>query len=211
MSQDAPGTLVVRVTMNRRLRRAALTDDVVLLAWCAVVIVPAALLLLSRPGPGLLATAVILIAWCCWVISSTVPEARKKVRVLSMGFPTLQLDDLGVRVRDVPMDIDGASLAWTDCAAVVVSATPRGPEWPVQPARYVQFVPVSEDRVGTQRGSGKRRDVRTAMLGLSRAAARLAWLELPGSDPDTDDVIAWLRTHRPDLRLVGAAHSVNDE
>ena len=32
-------------------------------------------------------------------------------------------------------------------AAVVVSAPPKGREWAVQPTRYVQFLPVSDDRV----------------------------------------------------------------
>ncbi len=207
MSDD--GTLVVRVTMNPRLRRAAFAATVVHLAWCAVVIVPSALLLVTGPEPALALISVIVIAWGSWVIWSIVPPARKKYRVLSMGVPTLQLDDLGVRVRDVPMHLDGASLAWTDCAAVVVSKAPKGPEWPVQPARYVQFVPVSEDRVETH-GAG-RGDVRMKLLGVTETAAALTWLELPGVRPDADEVVAWIKARRPQTKLVGAGHSVTDE
>lgn len=203
------GTLVVRVTMNPRLRRVAFASTAIQLLWCAVVIVPAVLVLFTRPEPAFAVISVIVIVWCGWVIWSIVPSARKKYRALSMGMVTLQLDDLGVRVRDVPMHLDGAALAWTDCAAAVVSKAPKGPEWPVQPVRYVQFVPLSEDRVETK--ALKRGDARTKLLGLSEIAAALTWLELPGSDPTADDVIAWITAHQPTKRIVGAGHSVTDE
>jgi hypothetical protein len=206
---DEDGTLVVRVTMNPRLRRVAFASTAVYVLWCAVVIVPALLLLFARPEPAVAFISVILIAWCSWVIWSIVPSARKKYRVLSMGIATLQLDDLGVQVRDVPMQLDAAALAWTDCAAVVVSKAPKGPEWPVQPGRYVQFVALSEDRVESK--SIGRGDVRTKLLGLTPTAASLTWLELPGLRPDADDVIAWITAHQPSKRVVGAGHSVTDE
>lgn len=209
VTQD--GTLVVRVTMNPRLRRVAFASTALHLLWCAVVIVPACLVLLTRPEPAFALISVIVIVWCSWVIWSIVPSARKKYRVLSMGMVTLQLDDLGVRVRDVPLDIDGTGLAWTDCAAVVVSKAPKGPEWPVQPDRYVQFVPLSDDRAAIAPRRHPTRDVRVKLLGLSEIAAALTWLELPGSDPTADDVIAWITAHQPDKRIVGAGHSVTDE
>jgi hypothetical protein len=209
MTED--GTLVVRVTMNPRLRRVAFASTAIHLLWCAVVIVPAVLVLFTRPEPTFAVISVIVIAWCGWVIWSIVPSARKKYRALSIGVVTLQLDDLGVRVRDVPLDIDGTGLAWADCAAVVVSKAPKGPEWPVQPVRYVQFVPVSEDRAAIALRRHRTRDVRVKLLGLTEIAAALTWLELPGSDPTADDVIAWITAHQPDKRIVGAGHSVTEE
>lgn len=209
MSEE-DGTLVVRVTMNPRLRRVAFASTALQLLWCAVVIVPAFLLLFTGPEPAFAIISVIAIAWCGWVIRSIVPSARKKYRALSMGMVTLRLDDLGVQVRDVPMQVDPAGLTWTDCAAVVVSKAPRGPEWPVQPARYVQFVPVSEDRAMPPRRH-RARDVRVRLLGLTDTAATLTWLELPGSDPTADDVIAWIAARQPRKRIVGAGHSVTDE
>ncbi|MEO5662159.1 MAG: hypothetical protein ABIR39_02655 [Nocardioides sp.] len=208
MSQE-DGTLVVRVTMNPKLRRVAFASTALQLLWCAVVIVPAFLLLFTRPDPALVVISLILIVWCAWVIRSIVPSARKKYRALSMGMVTLRLDDLGVQVRDVPMQVDPAGLTWTDCAAVVVSKAPKGPEWPVQPDRYVQFVPVSEDRVELK--GIRRNDVRTKLLGLSPTASSLTWLELPGSQPDADDVVAWITSRQPTKRVVGAGHSVTDE
>lgn len=137
MTVDAPATLVVRVTLNPRLRRAGFGTIVLHLVWCVALIVWAVLLVLSDPGStALLAIAAILVGWSGWGLRRIVPHARTRHRKLSMGLPTLQLDELGVRVRDVMMHLDGASLAWADCAAVVVSAAPKRTEWPVQPVRY---------------------------------------------------------------------------
>lgn len=205
------GTLVVRVTMNPRLRRVAFASTALHLLWCAAVVVPAFLVLLTRPEPALALMSVIAITWCGWVVWRIVPPARKRYRVLSAGIATLQLDDLGVRVRDVPLDIDGTALAWADCAAVVVSRVPKGPEWPVQPVRYVQFVPVSDDRASFVARRRRATDVRMRLLGLTETAASLTWLELPGSRPDADDVLAWIAARRPRTRIVGAGHSVTDE
>ena len=207
MSDD--GTLVVRVTMNPRLRRVAFTSPLIHLLWSALVIVPALLLLVTGPAREVAVICVIAIVWCVWASWRILPHVRSMHRALSMGVPTLQLDELGVRVRDVPMHLDGATLAWADCAAVVVSKAPKGPEWPVQPVRYVQFVAVSEDRVGATRT--RRADVRVKLLGLSATEASLTWLELPGVLPDADDVLAWVSAHQPTKRVVGAGHSVTDE
>ncbi|HXH78165.1 hypothetical protein [Nocardioides sp.] len=211
MTVDAPATLVVRVTMNNRLRRAAFGSIALHLVWCVALIVWAVLLVLSDPGsPALLVIGAILVGWSGWGLWRLVPHARTRHQMLSLGLPTLQLDEVGVRVRDVTMNLDGASLPWADCAAVVVSAAPRRTEWPVQPVRYVQFLPVAEDRVETHREVW-RSDVRAEILEVPAAEGLLTWLELPGSSPDAHDVAAWLRAHQPQLRLVGAGHSVSDE
>lgn len=204
------GTLVVRVTMNPKLRRVAFAGTLLHLLWCAALIVFAFMLVGSGSGElALFAIAAILVALSCWNLWRTIPVIRRKYRSLSMGMVTLRLDDLGVQVRDVPMQVDPAGLTWTDCAAVVVSRAPKGPEWPVQPDRYVQFVPVSEDRVELK--GIRRNDVRTKLLGLSPTASSLTWLELPGSQPDADDVVAWITSRQPTKRVVGDGHSVTDE
>ena len=210
-SVDAPGTLAVRVTMNPRLWRAAFGTTALLLAWSVLVIGWAVVLVVSAPDSvPMLAVAALLVGWSGWGLWRTVPHARRRHRVLSMGVPTLQLDDLGVRVRDVPLQLDPAALGWADCAAVVVSAAPKRTEWPVQPVRYVQFVPMSPDRIQTSAGR-RTGDVRAAVLGVSDTQALVTWLELPGSEPGAQAVVEWLRTHQPGLKVVGAGHSVSDE
>lgn len=206
------GAFVVRLTMNARLRRAAFGLSTVYLVWCLAAIFGAVLLATSQShSVRILGACALIVAWCGWTGWTTIRDVRRRHRVLSLGVPTLELDGLGLRVRDVPMHLDGAALAWADCAAVVLSASPRGRDWPVQPQRYIQFVPVSEDRVSSSGRPPRADDGRVVLLGLSKVAASLTWLELPGVRPDADDVVAWLRVHRPTMRLIGARHSVTDE
>lgn len=207
-----PDALIVRVTMNPRLWRTAFDQSTLYLVWCAAAMFVVAGLALSQPDSvRILAACALIVVWCGWTGWRTFRSAHRLHRILSAGVPALRLDGLGLHVRDVPRHLDGAALAWSDCAAVVISAPPKGREWTVRPSRYVQFLPVSDDRVitpGRLIGSG---DARVELLGLSAAAASVTWLELPGVRPDADDVVAWLRLHRPSTRVVGAGHSVTEE
>lgn len=207
---DAPGTLVVRVTPNPALVRAAFAREAAYALWALASIGGSAAFVLSRPGhAAVLAIAAIVVLWSTYVLVRTVQPARVKWRVLSMGVPTLVLDDLGITVRDVPLNPEPAQLSWTDCAAVVVSPARRDHALPIQPRRYVQFVPVSDDRVaGRVPTRDPRRDV---VPGVSERGALLVWLELPGLRPDADEVAAWIRRRQPGLRQVGVAQSVNEE
>ena len=118
--------------------------------------------------------------------------------MLRAGAPSLYLDELGVRVRYPLTLADPAYLAWTDCAAAVASRIPvRSPGF----RRTVQFVPLHEDLV---EGPADPRDPRPEALGMTPAVARMVWLELDGQEPGADEAVAWLREHRPGLRLLGA-------
>lgn len=161
----------------------------------------AVLALRNRDQPSVVAVGLLVLAWCLYSGWRQARATRSKVRVLSSGIVTLRLDDLGARVRTPYGNLDGAFLAWADCAAVVVSRAPRGVGGPVPVARYIQLVPLRPDAV---EGEPRSTDQRAAMLDLSPTDARTAWLELPGSRPTALDVAAWLRTRRPGLRLVGA-------
>jgi hypothetical protein len=174
-----------------------LARELVLLGWCAVSMVGAVVVLVVYDAPAARLAMVLGVLWSGYAALTWGRALRRKLRILRVGAPSLHLDELGVRVR-YPFSLhDASGLAWTDCAAVVLS------DVPVRAAgirRYVQFVAVADDRI---EGRPHPRDPRPDQLGLTPAAARLAWLELAGQQPDADDVVAWLRTHRPGLRLVG--------
>lgn len=204
--------MIVRVTMNPRLWRTAFDQSTLYLVWCVAATFAFAGLAFSQPDSArVLAACALIVAWCGWTGWRTFRSARRLHRVLSAGVPALRLDALGLHVRDVPRHLDGAALAWSDCAAVVISVSPKGREWAVRPHRYVQFLPVSDDRVIAPGRRISSRDARVELLGLSAAAASVTWLELPGVRPDADDVVAWLRLHRPSTKVVGAGYSVTEE
>jgi hypothetical protein len=189
---------VSQLTIRPRPSARLLSQELTMLAWATVSTVGSIVVLVVYGHTGArVAMALILLysVWAAWTWGRTL---RRKLHVLRTGAPSLQLDELGVRVRYPLTLADPSYLSWVDCAAAVLSKVPsRAPGF----RRYVQFIPVADDRV---EGPRVRRDPRPVQLDLGPAAARMAWLELDGQEPDADDVVAWLRTHRPGLRLVGA-------
>lgn len=166
---------------------------------------------LRDEGAALL-VALIVTAWCAYCLWSYVGSLRRSLAMLRSRFPTLVLDDLGVRVRHPLGDLHGAYLAWVDCVAVVASRPPTKGYGSLSYAAYVEFVPVSPDRVE----SGEpRTDDRTQVLARSAAEVRTVWMEITGVGLRAEDVVAWIRTRRPDQRVLGslakAAHSASTE
>ena len=121
------------------------------------------------------------------------PQAHRHV--------VLRLDDDGIHVRSSLADgADAwASLAWADCAAVVVSPTLRVQDR--APATYVQFV-AHDERAIIGSADGDAVGGRALLCGLSRSAARLAWMELPSGRSRIPDVLDRARECVPGLRVV---------
>lgn len=207
---EAEGTLVVRVTLTPAICRSLFARDVIWAIWAvASIVVVVANLQWVEEWPWWWLAALLIVGYSSWGLWRTARSAHTKFRVFSMGVPSLVLDELGVTVRDVPLQPDGARLSWSDCAAVVVSKAPRDSRWIIQPRRYLHFVPLSEDRV---EGTVRRRTPRHAILpGIPETSALLVWLELPGLVPGADDVVDWIRAHQPDAKLIGRDYSVTDE
>ena len=188
---------MAELTIRPRVSARLLSREIVMLGWAAVSLVGAIVIIvvyddtLARVG---LAAVVVYTAWALW---SWGRALRRKVRVLRTGAPSLHLDDLGVRVRYPLTLADPSYLAWTDCAAAVLSQVPvRSPGF----RRSVQFVAIHDDRI---EGPELRNDPRSSVLSIEPEAARMVWLEIDGQLPGGDDVMGWLRDHRPGLRLVG--------
>ena len=173
--------------------------EAVALAWSVgtIVLAWAAWWTWGRAGE-LLLVAVLLTGWCVFVAASWLRSARRRLAVMRSGIPTLVMDDLGVRVRHPFGNLDGAHLAWAECAAVVVSRPPTAGRVPDAYRAYVEFVPIAPDRVD----GVARRDQRTTVLERSPEQVRTIWLELTGVGRGAGEVADWLRAHRPTLRLV---------
>ena len=124
------------------------------------------------------------------------------LRPLSSHPVVLRLDRAGVAVRNsLTAGDDGwARLAWSDCAAVVVS--PVRPLEGQRDATYVQFVAHDERAI---EGSEDWDAVggRALLCGLSRSAARLVWMELPGGRSAIPAILDRARAEVPGLRVVG--------
>jgi hypothetical protein len=143
--------------------------------------------------------ALISTAWCLYVAQGAARRWHSRRRLLASGFPTLHLDDLGARVRHPFGNRDGAFLAWADCAAVVVSRPPTAGRTQESYRAYVEFVPVSPDRIeGVPRASDQRR----VLLERPAEEVRLVWMELSGVGRTAVEVAAWLRSRRPTLTVV---------
>ncbi len=146
----------------------------------------------------LLVVALLLSGWCVYVAASWLRSLRRRLAVMRSGIPTLVMDDLGVRVRHPFGNLDGAYLAWTDCVAVVVSRPPTAGRVPDAFRAYVEFVPVAPDRVD----GVPRPDQRTVVLERPPVDVRTTWLELAGVGRPAGEVVAWIRQHRPYLKVV---------
>jgi hypothetical protein len=199
--------LEIRARLDRRQWWRVFHREILALLWAAGSAVGAVVVLVVIDALAARIAMILGIAWCGYVGWTWGRGLRRKKRVLDSGIPTLRLSDLGIQVRNLFGNLDGAALAWVDCAAVVVSRAPGGTH-PVPVHRYVQFLPVAEDRVEGQPRSG---DSRIALLGLTASQARTVWLDLLGQVDTADHVVAWLRTHRPGLRLVGAGDAPADQ
>ncbi len=202
MSDDEPGAFSSVLVLGRGSWRqfvtAALTLAVAVGALGAVVV--GWLLWPQREaGPEVLLLAVIYTAWCLYVASSTVRRWRGRRRILASGVPTLRLDHLGVRVRHPFGNLDGAYLAWTDCAAAVVSRPPTAGRTQEAYRAYVEFLPVAPDRI---EGHPRPGDQRRVLLERSAEEVRMVWMELTGVGRSATEVAQWLRTHRPSLTVV---------
>ena len=138
-------------------------------------------------------------AWCLYVAGSAVTSLRRGRRMFASRFPTLRLDEMGVGVRHPFGNVDGAFLAWADCAAVVVSPMPTVGRCRQSYRAYVEFVPVAPDRV---EGDPRPRDQRCLLLERPADEVRTVWLELAGVGRTAAEVSAWLREQRPSLTVI---------
>jgi hypothetical protein len=190
----------------RRLGRA-LARELVWLAWALAASISSIVGLVVLDGVPVRIGLVLGLAWCVFQGRNAIRVLLRKHRILTSGIPTLKLGDLDVRIRHLFGNLDGAALAWADCAAVVVSKAPKDPSAWVDASRYVRFVPLAPDRV---EGQPRQSDSRAGLLDLTPHEALTVWLELVGQSPGADEVVAWLRTHRPTLRIVGAGQSSDE-
>ncbi|RYB91754.1 hypothetical protein EUA93_16555 [Nocardioides oleivorans] len=173
--------------------------EVVFLAMIAVSVVGIWVFCLVQSDGQVLLVALVYSAASVWAGRSWLTSMRTRRTVLSSGIPTLQLDDLGARVRHPYGNLDGAFLAWTDCAAVVVSRLPTAGRTPDTHRAYVELVPVSPDRV---QGASREKDQRTTLLDRSATEVRTVWIEYAGVGRTAREVADWLRAHRPGLTVV---------
>ena len=192
--------LELRFLPTRRQLVRALRQELLWLGWALASVVAAVVVIVVFDNTPARLGMVLGIAWCVYQGRNAVRVLRTKHQILTSGIPTLRLSDLGVQVRNLFGHLDGAALAWSDCAAVVVSRVPSDPTSWVPATRYVRFVPLAPDRVA---GTPRKSDSRPALLDLTPQESLTAWLELTDQRPGADEVVAWLRLHRPALRLVG--------
>ena len=183
-------------------------EEAVIALWClgSIVLPWWAWVGLDR-SPELLTIALLLTGWSLYAGRSWARRARSRLRLFRSGIPTLVLDELGVRVRHPFGNLDGAWLAWADCAAVVVSRVPSAGRVPDSYRAYVEFVPTAPDQIEGE----PRRDQRTRVLDREPAAVRMVWLELTGVGRTAEEAIGWIRTQRPATRVVDSlgAHSAS--
>lgn len=196
---DDPGTfsseLVLRAGWWRQF-----VQEAVAVAWSAGTVV-ASWIVWARweRAVELLVIALLLNAWCLYAGASWVRRGLRRLRLFRSGIPTLVLDDLGARVRHPFGNLDGAYLAWTECAAVVVSRPPTAGRVPDSFRAYVELVPLAPDRV---EGTPSRADQRTGILDRSPADVRMVWLELTGVGRTAAEAAEWIRARRPGLTVV---------
>ena len=129
--------------------------------------------------------------------------SAERVRELldARGAPTeatgLTFTDEGIVVHQLGSP-SHATLAWSDCAAVVHSriALPNGTTF-----GYLQFVAVHEQKI--------RRAVRdtratslSRLLGLTESAASMVWVVVPQLVRLTPLVLAYVEQHHPHVRVV---------
>lgn len=211
MNDDVPPVLELALELRPSMIRL-FARDLLFVLWCAAAVVFSVVVAVQFADRlDVVAVCALGLGWSLWQGWRWVRLLRRKIRVLGSGVVTLRLDDLGVRVRSLFGNLDGADLAWTDCAAVVVSRAPASVDAPARVTRYVQFVAVDEDRI---EGHTRASDLRPALLGIAPRQALMVWLELAGQLPGADEVVAWVRARRPGLRLVdsaGTAQSVREE
>jgi hypothetical protein len=196
---DDPGTFTSELTLRRGWWRQ-FPQEAVAVAWS-----------LGTAGASwtvwwrwdraveLLVIAALLSGWCLYAGASWVRRGLRRLRLFRSGIPTLVLDDLGARVRHPFGNLDGAYLAWAECAAVVVSRPPSAGRVPDSFRAYVELVPLAPDRV---EGAPSRTDQRTAILDRSPEEVRMVWLELTGVGRTAAEAAEWIRARRPGLTVV---------
>lgn len=204
MSDDVPPVLELALELRPAMIRLS-ARDLLFVLWCAAAVAFSVVVAVQFADRlDVVGVCALVLGWSLWQGWKWMGLLRRKIRVLGRGVVTLRLDDLGVRVRSLFGNVDGAALAWTDCAAVVVSRAPASFDAPARVTRYVQFVPVDEDRIEGRTTAG---DLRPALLGIAPRQALMVWLELAGQQPGADEVVAWVRARRPGLRLVDSANA----
>ena len=196
---DDPGSFTSELVLRRGWWRQ-LVQEAVVVAWSVGTVV-ASWTVWSRweRAVELLVIALLLSGWCLYAGASWVRRGLRRLRLFRSGIPTLVLDDLGARVRHPFGNLDGAYLAWTECAAVVVSRPPSAGRVPDSFRAYVEFVPLAPDRV---EGKASRADQRTGILDRSPEEVRMVWLELTGVGRTAAEASEWIRARRPGLTIV---------
>jgi hypothetical protein len=196
---DDPGTFTSELALHRGWWRQ-FAQEAVVVAWSAGTIVASWTVWWRWDrAVELLVIAVLLTAWCLYAGASWVRRGLRRLRLFRSGIPTLVLDDLGARVRHPFGNLDGAYLAWAECAAVVVSRPPSAGRVPDSYRAYVELVPVAPDRV---EGAPSRADQRVTILDRSPADVRMVWLELTGVGRTATEATEWIRARRPGLTVV---------
>lgn len=196
---DDPGTFTSELVLRRGWWRQ-LVQEAVVVAWSAGAIVAGWAIWWQWDRPmELLVVAVLLSAYCLYAAASWARRGLRRLRVLRSGIATLVLDDLGARVRHPFGNLDGAYLAWAECAAVVVSRPPSAGRVPESYRAYVELVPLAPDRV---EGAPSRADQRVTVLDRTPEEVRMVWLELTGVGRTAADAADWIRARRPGLTVV---------
>jgi hypothetical protein len=196
---DDPGTFTSELALRRGWWRQFAREAVVG-AWSAGTLVASwtAWWRWDR-AVELLVIAVLLSGWCLYAGASWGRRGLRRLRLFRSGIATLVLDDLGARVRHPFGNLDGAYLAWAECAAVVVSRPPSAGRVPDSYRAYVELLPLAPDRV---EGAPSRTDQRTGILDRSPEEVRMVWLELTGVGRTATEAADWIRARRPGLTVV---------
>jgi hypothetical protein len=147
----------------------------------------------------LVALALVATGWSAYVTWAWARRGLVRHRRLSTGESTLHLNADGAWVRHPFGPSFGARIGWDDCAAVVVSPVPTRGRTSESYRAYVEFVPVSPDRV---EGRAHPRDQRAELLDRPAEQVLTVWMELASVGTTASDVAAWLRRRRPDLRII---------
>lgn len=196
---DDPGTFTSELALRRGWWRQ-FAQEAVVVAWSAGAVVASWTVWWRWDrAEELLVIAVLLSAWCLYAGASWVRRGLRRLRLFRSGIPTLVLDDLGARVRHPFGNLDGAYLAWAECAAVVVSRPPSAGRVPDSYRAYVELVPIAPDRV---EGAPARADQRVTILDRSPVDVRMVWLELTGVGRTATEATEWIRARRPGLTVV---------
>jgi hypothetical protein len=134
------------------------------------------------------------------------PDLLSFVRLAVTRRARLLLDEEGIVVaHGPPTALVESRLAWTDCAAVVTSP------FPMRNGRvmnYVQFVPARPEAVAFNPGNAWIL-AKSATLGVPPETGAMTSVLHARFRDEITEVMAWVRAHNPDLRIVESLRGVS--